>query len=137
MRMEMERDTRTKTAIENPLLNRRSILLGGTTLAAATAIATTSRPISVAQVQQPAGPSGRKPNILVIWGDDIGITDLSVYSLGLMGFCTPNIDRIAREGMIFTDYTASRVAPRAGRRSSPGRACSAPACQRSASRAPR
>ena len=45
----------------------------------------------------------QKPNIVVIWGDDIGISDLSVYSMGLMGFKTPNIDRIAKEGMIFTD----------------------------------
>lgn len=44
-----------------------------------------------------------KPNILVIWGDDIGITNLSCYSHGLMGYHTPNIDRIAREGMMFTD----------------------------------
>jgi arylsulfatase len=44
-----------------------------------------------------------KPNILVIWGDDIGITNLSCYSDGLMGYRTPNIDRIAREGMKFTD----------------------------------
>ena len=44
-----------------------------------------------------------KPNILVIWGDDIGITNLSCYSMGVMGYKTPNIDRIAREGMIFTD----------------------------------
>lgn len=48
--------------------------------------------------------SGRsKPNILVIWGDDIGIANLSCYSHGLMGYRTPNIDRIAREGMMFTD----------------------------------
>lgn len=45
-----------------------------------------------------------KPNILVIWGDDIGITNISAYSKGLMGYRTPNIDRIASEGMIFTDY---------------------------------
>jgi arylsulfatase A-like enzyme len=45
-----------------------------------------------------------KPNILVIWGDDIGITNLSCYSDGLMGYRTPNIDRIADEGMRFTDY---------------------------------
>src|SRR5580698_10248260 len=45
-----------------------------------------------------------KPNILVIWGDDIGIANLSCYSHGLMGYQTPNIDRIAREGMMFTDY---------------------------------
>src|SRR5262245_602780 len=44
-----------------------------------------------------------KPNILVIWGDDIGISNLSCYSHGLMGYKTPNIDRIAREGMMFTD----------------------------------
>jgi arylsulfatase len=45
-----------------------------------------------------------KPNILVIWGDDIGITNLSCYSDGLMGYRTPNIDRLANEGMRFTDY---------------------------------
>ena len=45
----------------------------------------------------------KKPNILVIWGDDIGISNLSCYSHGLMGYRTPNIDRIAREGMMFTD----------------------------------
>jgi arylsulfatase A-like enzyme len=44
-----------------------------------------------------------RPNILVIWGDDIGISNLSCYSHGLMGYRTPNIDRIAREGMMFTD----------------------------------
>ncbi len=47
-------------------------------------------------------PNG-KPNILVIWGDDIGITNLSCYSRGVMGYRTPNIDRIAHEGMLFTD----------------------------------
>jgi arylsulfatase A-like enzyme len=45
----------------------------------------------------------KQPNILVIWGDDIGITNLSCYSHGLMGYQTPNIDRIAKEGMMFTD----------------------------------
>ena len=60
-------------------------------------------------------PDG-KPNILVIWGDDIGITNLSCYSDGLMGYRTPNIDRIADEGVRFTDYygqqscTAGRAA---------------------------
>ena len=44
-----------------------------------------------------------KPNILVIWGDDIGISNLSCYTNGLMGYRTPNIDRIAAEGMLFTD----------------------------------
>lgn len=45
-----------------------------------------------------------KPNILVIWGDDIGIWNISKYSHGIMGYPTPNIDRIANEGMLFTDY---------------------------------
>jgi len=44
-----------------------------------------------------------KPNILVIWGDDIGIWNLSCYSSGMMGYRTPNIDRLASEGMRFTD----------------------------------
>ena len=48
----------------------------------------------------------KKPNILVIFGDDIGQTNVSAYSMGVMGYRTPNIDRIAKEGMIFTDYYA-------------------------------
>jgi len=49
-----------------------------------------------------------KPNILVIWGDDVGITNISAYSHGLMGYQTPNIDRIANEGALFTDYYAEQ-----------------------------
>ena len=62
------------------------------------------------------GFHGGQPNILVIWGDDIGISNLSCYSDGLMGYRTPNIDRIAAEGARFTDYygeqscTAGRAA---------------------------
>ncbi len=48
--------------------------------------------------------AAERPNILVIWGDDIGIWNISKYSHGLMGYPTPNIDRIANEGMLFTDY---------------------------------
>ncbi|HEX4013966.1 MAG TPA: arylsulfatase [Candidatus Cybelea sp.] len=61
-------------------------------------------------------PQDRKPNILVIFGDDIGITNLSVYSDGIMGYETPNIDRIAKEGLRFLHYygeqscTAGRAA---------------------------
>ena len=55
-----------------------------------------------------AGPAvaqaAKKPNILVIWGDDIGQSNISAYTMGLVGYRTPNIDRIANEGMIFTDY---------------------------------
>jgi arylsulfatase A-like enzyme len=61
-----------------------------------------------AQAQQPASPAGQRPNILVIFGDDIGQTDVSAYSKGVMGYMTPNIDRIAGEGMIFTDYYAEQ-----------------------------
>jgi len=49
-----------------------------------------------------------KPNIVFIWGDDIGQSDVSAYTMGLMGFQTPNIDRVAKEGMIFTDYYAEQ-----------------------------
>ena len=45
----------------------------------------------------------KKPNILVIWGDDIGTANLSCYTHGLMGYRTPNIDRLANEGTLFTD----------------------------------
>ena len=50
----------------------------------------------------------KKPNIVIIWGDDIGQSDISAYSMGLMGFKTPNIDRVAKEGVIFTDYYAEQ-----------------------------
>ncbi len=52
----------------------------------------------------PSVSETKKPNILVLWGDDIGITNISAYSKGLVGYKTPNIDRIAKEGMMFTDY---------------------------------
>ncbi|WP_254441632.1 MULTISPECIES: arylsulfatase [unclassified Ruegeria] len=52
----------------------------------------------------PAWAQDQKPNILVIWGDDIGQSNISAYTMGLMGYQTPNIDRVAKEGMIFTDY---------------------------------
>jgi arylsulfatase len=55
-----------------------------------------------------AAQEAQKPNILVIFGDDVGQTNVSAYSFGLMGYRTPNIDRIAREGMMFTDYYAEQ-----------------------------
>jgi arylsulfatase A-like enzyme len=57
-------------------------------------------------IGQAQAHAAAKPNILVIFGDDIGQTDISAYSMGVMGFHTPNIDRIAKEGMLFTDYYA-------------------------------
>jgi arylsulfatase A-like enzyme len=53
-----------------------------------------------------ASAQEKKPNILVIMGDDIGITNIGAYSLGMMAGKTPNLDRLAKEGMIFTDYYA-------------------------------
>jgi arylsulfatase len=51
-----------------------------------------------------AANAADKPNILVIWGDDVGRSNISAYTMGMMGYRTPNIDRIANEGMLFTDY---------------------------------
>ncbi|WP_112943861.1 MULTISPECIES: arylsulfatase [unclassified Rhizobium] len=87
------------------------------TIAVAMALTSTTF-LSPARAQQaaPAAPAPAaesaaaqdtsKPNILVIFGDDIGQTNISAYSFGLVGYKTPNIDRIAKEGMMFTDYYA-------------------------------
>ncbi len=84
-------------------INRRDLLLGGTVLAAAAA-ATGGAAVGTAHAQTATGTaSGKTPNILVIFGDDIGIPQISAYTMGLMGYRTPNIDRIASEGAIFTD----------------------------------
>jgi arylsulfatase len=60
----------------------------------------------VVAAEKKKAPAGTvdKPNILVLWGDDIGIANISAYTMGLMGYRTPNIDRIAKEGIIFTDH---------------------------------
>ncbi len=81
-----------------------------TLLAAIIGIGLTANNPEIASAQQ------KKPNILVIWGDDIGQFNISSYNLGVMGYKTPNIDRIAREGALFTDWygqqscTAGRAA---------------------------
>jgi arylsulfatase A-like enzyme len=77
---------------------RRSTLIGAAFLIALPLLAVSSDQASAAD------PESSKPNIVVIWGDDIGQSDISAYSHGLMGFKTPNIDRIAKEGVMFTDY---------------------------------
>jgi arylsulfatase len=94
-------------------------------LLAATAIALAVARPTLAQTPPPqpspaatpdAGAAGRPPNILILWGDDIGYWNISTYNQGMMGYKTPNIDRIAREGGFFTDYygqqscTAGRAA---------------------------
>ncbi|MGH8865644.1 MAG: arylsulfatase [Burkholderiales bacterium] len=85
------------------------MLLTGTSVFAAAGLASPSL-ISPAEAQQkkPAPQGGQRPNILVIFGDDVGQTNVSAYSFGLMGYKTPNIDRIAKEGTMFTDYYAEQ-----------------------------
>jgi arylsulfatase len=61
----------------------------------------------VADVEAQQAAAG-KPNIVIIWGDDVGQSNISAYSHGVMGYKTPNIDRVAREGMMFTDYYAEQ-----------------------------
>lgn len=74
------------------------------------------KPAATPSTAPPASSSGKKPNILVIWGDDIGTWNISANNKGMMGYTTPNIDRIAKEGVSFTDYygqqscTAGRAA---------------------------
>ncbi|HXU42590.1 MAG TPA: arylsulfatase, partial [Burkholderiales bacterium] len=55
--------------------------------------------MSTAQAQQKPAAGGKKQNIVVFWGDDIGQSNISAYSHGVMGYKTPNIDRVAKEGM--------------------------------------
>jgi Sulfatase len=89
-------------------VSRRNLLLAGSSLAALSAFGTVA-PVKKTHAQrQPPASAGRKPNILVIFGDDIGQTNISAYSHGVMGYRTPNIDRLAKEGMIFTDYYAEQ-----------------------------
>ncbi len=100
--------------------SRRDMLLTGTSIFAVSGLQQATL-IAPAQAQpakpaaqpkptaQPApAPSARRPNILVIIGDDIGLANVSAYSMGLMGYHTPNIDRIAKEGTMFTDYYAEQ-----------------------------
>lgn len=88
-----------------------SVLSSGWLRSGLAALALLAAPVASAQ-QQPA----KKPNILIIWGDDIGQFNLSAYNNGMMGYKTPNIDSIAKEGALFTDWygqqscTAGRAA---------------------------
>src|ERR1700723_2354488 len=109
------------TGPDDSALSRRNILLGTSTLVAAAtltsgALAQAQKAAPAATTTAPATSSGRKPNILIIWGDDIGVANISAYSNGLMGYETPNIDRIGNEGIKFLHYygeqscTAGRAA---------------------------
>jgi hypothetical protein len=70
----------------------------------------------------------QKPNILVIMGDDIGYWNISAYNRGMMGYRTPNIDRIANEARSSPTITASNPAPPVAPRLSPGSRRCAPGC---------
>jgi arylsulfatase A-like enzyme len=106
-------------APQNSGLKRRDLLLSGSSLLAASALASATA-VQTAQAQQPtpaqAPAPGRRPNILMIMGDDIGWFNPSIYHRGIMGYRTPNIDRIGNEGAMFTDWygeqscTAGRAA---------------------------
>jgi len=106
---------------EKGALDRRNVLLGTTTLAAAAALGSgalaQAQKVAPAATTPAATPSaGKLPNILFIMGDDIGWFNVSAYNMGIMGYRTPNIDRIGKEGAVFTDWygqqscTAGRAA---------------------------
>jgi arylsulfatase A-like enzyme len=116
----MNSKEKNEPSLPGQAIDRRNLLLGTSTLVAAAALASEA----LAQAQRPApGPmsspppaGGRKPNILFIMGDDIGWFNVSAYNMGVMGYRTPNIDRIGKEGAVFTDWygqqscTAGRAA---------------------------
>jgi len=109
----MRSEENRKTLPPNTSLDRREILLGSSAIVLAGTVLSTN---AAAQAQTTPATGGKPPNILVIWGDDIGTWNISHNSRGMMGYMTPNIDRIAREGVSFTDYygqqscTAGRAA---------------------------
>ncbi len=93
-----------KPDLSKSAFSRRNILLASTTLAAASAMSAAAGVERA--VAQAASSSGKQPNILVIMGDDIGWFNIGAYHHGIMSGKTPNIDKIAAEGMRFTDYYA-------------------------------
>ena len=90
-------------------LKRRDLLLSGGSLVAASAVAATGL-TSPAQAQQrtptPGARSGQRPNIVFIMGDDVGWFNIGAYHQGIMSGKTPNLDKLATQGMLFTDYYA-------------------------------
>lgn len=108
---ETPRDKREPGGDTGATLNRRHILLAGTALAAAglPGGAFAQEPVQPQPAPAPTAPGGAgRPNILVIFGDDVGQSNISAYTFGLVGYRTPNIDRLAKEGMMFTDYYAEQ-----------------------------
>ena len=110
----MSEDLISTSAAASFSVSRRQLLLGASSFALAGIALTSTAPS--ASAQQAAAPGARPPNILILWGDDVGYWNISAYNQGMMGYKTPNIDRIAKEGGLFTDYygqqscTAGRAA---------------------------
>jgi Sulfatase len=85
--------------------SRRNLLLGGSALVAAAAVQSLPRPAAAQAQQMAASSPGGKPNIVMIMTDDVGWGDLGCYGGGVMrGAPTPNLDRLAAEGMRFLNY---------------------------------
>jgi arylsulfatase A-like enzyme len=95
--------------ISSGLTRRAMLLAGGSALVTGTTLSAAQgdTPAAATRIQLAAAPTD-KPNIVVIFGDDIGLWDVSAWSKGMMGIQTPNIDRVAQEGMMFTDYYAEQ-----------------------------
>jgi arylsulfatase len=96
------RDTHPAPLAQSELDRRNVLLSGGSLLTLAATLTTTAQ----AQETKPASSASTagKPNILMIMADDIGWFNVSAYNMGVMGYRTPNIDRIGKEGAIFTDW---------------------------------
>jgi arylsulfatase len=97
--MNSSKNISAKTGSSDNAVSRRNLLLAGTTLTAASAVGS-AEAIKTAQAQQ------QRPNIVVIMGDDVGWSNIGVYNQGIMAGRTPSLDRLAAEGMRFTDYYA-------------------------------
>jgi arylsulfatase A-like enzyme len=111
-----------QSSIKGGALNRRHILLAGTTLAASAIASSDPIRVAQAQTQQAAPSSGQKPNIIFIVSDDFGYGDAGAYLGGeARGMPTPNLDRLAAEGMVFLSFyaqpscTPGRAAMQTGR----------------------
>src|SRR5262245_56109590 len=94
------------TATKGKDVRRRDILLSGSSALAASALSASGLASSAQAQQQPLPGSGQPPNIIFIMGDDIGWFNVGAYHQGIMASRTPNLDRLASEGMRFTDYYA-------------------------------
>jgi arylsulfatase len=98
-------DSKVRAADTVTAVDRRNLLLGSSALAAASALASLAGEAAAQAQQQPAA-SGQLPNIVFIMGDDIGWFNIGAYHRGMMAGRTPNLDRLATEGMMLTDYYA-------------------------------